>query len=298
MKKIAICGITGKQGGAVYEALKNSEGWVPVGFSRSLEQPRVKELQAEGVCMLTGDLTDLASLESAFEGAECVFGLTQPWNKGYTKVDTGLELKQGKNIIDACIKTGVKHLVFSSAAHAENEKTGLPHVDVKIDIEDYGRQSGIGFTILSPVQFMDNVGMKFLPVKKGKIRGFIDGQAMVPYVAVRDIGLMAKIAFLGGETFYGRQIPLIGDLVSGKEVAALMGKIRKESFKYKDVPKWIIWVISREFYKMRLAFEKAGTDPALLKQFQEGIDICRKINPDMLSMEAYLLATGWDQKML
>jgi uncharacterized protein YbjT (DUF2867 family) len=144
MKKLVICGATGTQGGAVFEAMKNNRNWELFGFSRNLKQKRVEELRSQGLTMLEGDLAELDSLEKVFDGADSVFGLTQPWNKQYTKVDTGLELKQGKNIVDACFKKGVRHLVFSSAAHLENEKTGLPHVDVKIDIEEYTRARGIG----------------------------------------------------------------------------------------------------------------------------------------------------------
>jgi uncharacterized protein YbjT (DUF2867 family) len=298
MKKIVVCGSTGKQGGAVVEVMKKLKGWELVGFSRNLDQPKVKALKSQGLTMLKGDLADLDSLEKAFAGADGVFGLTQPWNKGYTKVDTELELKQGKNIIDACLKTGVRHLVFSSAAHAENEKTGLPHVDVKIDIEEYTRNSGVGYTFLNPVQFMDNVGMKFLPVKKGKIKGFIDGDAKVPYVAVNDIAMLAKTAFENEQDFYSKEIALISDLVSGEELAAIFSKIRNETFKFKAVPKWIIWLVSKEFYKMRLKFEQAGTDAETIKRFKNGIKECRKINPHMLSMEDYLKMKGWDKKIL
>jgi len=298
MKKLAICGCTGKQGGAVFDAMQNLENWEVTGFTRDLEQTKVRELKARGLTMLKGDLADLDSLEKAFEGADAVFGLTQPWNKSYTNVDTELELNQGKNIVDACLKAGVKHLVFSSAAHGETEKTGLPHVDIKIDIEEYTRTSGLSYTFLNPVQFMDNVGMRFLPVKKGRIRGFIDGDAKVPYVAVRDIGLVAKIAFEGGEDFFGREIPLIGDLVTGMEMAALFSKIRNEKFKYKVVPRWIIRLISKEFYKMRLKFEEAGTTEETIERFREGISECRFINPYLFSMEEYLKWEGWNSREL
>ena len=298
MRRLVICGSTGTQGGAVFEAMKNVEDLELVGFTRDLSQSKVEELKSQGLKMLAGDLADLNSLQKAFEGADWVFGLTQPWNRSYTKVDTDLELKQGKNIVDACKKNGVKHLVFSSAAHGEDEKTGLPHVDVKIDIEEHVKKTGLGFTFLNPVQFMDNVGMKFLPVKKGRIRGFIDGDAKVPYVAVRDIGLMAKIAFEDPDNFNGKAIVLVGDSVSGLEVAGIFSRIRNEKFKYRAVPRFIIRLVSKEFYKMRLAFEESGRDEETIGKFKEAIEICRKLHPEMFSMEDYLKAAGWDSRRL
>jgi uncharacterized protein YbjT (DUF2867 family) len=298
MKKLIICGSTGTQGGAVFDAMKSAEDWELVGFSRNMDNPNIDTLTSQGLVMLKGDLADLTSLTKAFEGADCVFGLTQPWNKAYTKVDTDLELKQGKNIIDACVRSGVKHLVFSSAAHGEDEKTGLPHVDVKIDIETHIRDSSLGYTMLNPVQFMNNIGMKFLPVKKGKIRGFIDGNAKVPYVAVRDIALLAKAAFENTETFNKKEIPLVGDLVSGEEMAAILGTLRNETFRYKDVPRWIIRLVSKEFYKMRLKFEETGRDSEAIAKFQDAINNCQKINPEMLDMEGFLKREGWDKRLL
>ncbi len=298
MKKLVICGATGTQGGAVFDVMKNAENWELIGFSRSPDKTTVENFKSQGLTLLQGDLASLDSLIKVFEGADYVFGITQPWNKTYTKVDTDLELTQGTNIIDACVKSGVKHMVFSSAAHGENEKTGLPHVDVKIDIEERIRNCGLGYTILNPVQFMNNIGMKFLPVKKGKIRGFIDGDAKVPYVAVRDIALLAKAAFENTDNFNKKEIGLVGDLVSGEELAAIFGSLRNEKFKYKGVPRWIIRLFSKEFYKMRRKFEETGRDSELITKFQDTIKECRELNPDMLSMEDYLKMEGWDKRSL
>lgn len=293
MKKLVICGSTGSQGGAVAELMKNDGNFQLIGFSRNLNQPKVSELQSSGLSMIEGDLADLSSLKSVFNGADCVFGITQPWNRNYTKVDTKLELEQGKNIVDACKQAGIKHLVFSSAAHGEEQKTGLPHVDVKIDIEAFIADSGIDYTILNPVQFMDNIGMKFLPIKKGKIRGFIDGDAKVPYIAVKDIGRFARLAFDAPEKFKNVKLTLIGDIISGFEMAALLARLKNEKYTYKAVPRWLIKLFSSEFYKMRLTFEEAGRDENTISQFKEAIVECQNINPDLMSMKDYLKYAGW-----
>ena len=140
--------------------------------------------------------------------------------------------------------------------------------------------------------------MKFLPVKKGRIRGFIHGEAKVPYVAARDIGLMARRAFEEPDDFDGQVIVLVGDVVSGVEIAEIFARIRNERFTYRDVPKFMIRLVSREFYKMRLAFEESGTNEETIKKFKEAAEICRKLNPEMLSMEDYLKMAGWDSRGL
>jgi len=255
MKTLVVCGATGSQGGSVIQVMKDLPEWKIKAFSRNPDSDESKRLSGQGISVSRADLLDLASLINAFNGADCVFGITQPWNQSYTKCDVAAELKQGKNIVDACKKIHVKHLVLSTAAHLTDEKVGLPHIDIKIDIEGYAKRSGVLTTILKPAQFMDNIGMKFLPVKNGKIRGFVAGDASVPYIAARDIGRYAKIALENPDAYIGKDIKLIGDFISGDELAGIMGKIRGEVFKYTAVPKWMIWLYSREFYKMRAGFD-------------------------------------------
>jgi uncharacterized protein YbjT (DUF2867 family) len=297
MKRLVVCGATGKQGGSLVEAMKDLGGWELCAFSRDINSDGAKNLKSRGIEVARADLEDLDSLIQVFKGADCVFGVTQPWNKAYTKCDTQSELKQGKNIVDACKKVDVGHLVLSTAAHMTDEKIGLPHVDIKIDIELYAKENEAPVTFLKPAQFMDNVGMKFLPVKKGKIRGFIDGDAKVPYVATKDIGIFARAAFENPEKYIGKEVKLIGDFVSGHDLAGMMSKIRAEKFKYSAVPKWVIWLYSREFYVMRIAFEEFARSEAA-DLLPSEIEKCRQIDPDLLSMGKYLLAKNWDSRIL
>jgi uncharacterized protein YbjT (DUF2867 family) len=297
MKKLVVCGATGTQGGSVIEVMKDSKGWELYGFSRDSNSEGAQNLQSAGVHLSWAHLESYHSLIKVFRDADGVFGMTQPWNIKYTKCDTNAEWRQGKNIVDACKEVGVGHLVLSTVAHLTDEKTGLPHVDIKIDIEQYAKQSGVPTTYLKPAQFMDNVGMKFLPVKKGKIRGFVAGDAKVPYVATQDIGKFAQIAFENPDEYIGKEVKLIGDFVSGDELADIMGNIRGEMFKYGAVPKWIIWIVSREFYAMRIAFEELAYSD-IVDQIPPEIEKCKKINPDLLSMADYLKSNGWESRIL
>lgn len=297
MKKLVVCGATGTQGGSVIDMMKDSEGWELCGFTRNSNGDKAQNLESAGFHMRWADLESYYSLIKVFRDADCVFGMTQPWNHKYTKCDTNAEWRQGKNIVDACKEVGVGHLVLSTAAHLSDEKTGLPHVDIKIEIEDYAKQSGVPITYLKPAQFMDNIGMRFLSVKKGKIRGFVAGDVKVPYIATKDIGIFARIAFENPDEYIGREVKLIGDFVSGYELADMMGSIRGEKFKYSSVPKWIIWIVSREFYIMRIAFEELAFSE-IVDQIPPEIEKCKKINPELFSMADYLKSVGWESRKL
>lgn len=194
-KIIVVCGATGNQGGAVVQSLLSSQNWQVIGLSREPGGDRSEALKQKGVEVKRADLDDLASLKQAFSNAYGVFGVTQPWSPDYKKCNPEAEVKQGHNIIDACSQTCVKHLVLSTVFSFGTEKTGVSHADSKLLIEEYARTSGLPYTFLKPLQFMDNIGLPFFPIKQGSVRGFVDGGAKVPYVACEDIGVFASLAF-------------------------------------------------------------------------------------------------------
>lgn len=109
MKRLVVCGATCKQGGSLLEAMKDLEEWELGGFSRDIDSDGAKILKSKRIEVNRADLEDLDSLIEVFKGADCIFGVTQPWNKAYTKCDTQAELKQGKNIVDACKKVDIGH---------------------------------------------------------------------------------------------------------------------------------------------------------------------------------------------
>lgn len=297
MKRVVVCGATGAQGGAFIQVCQQRTNWELIGFSRDLSQPRAQELTSLGVEMREADLCDLDSLLPVFAEGEAVFAVTQPWNRAYTRADPQSELEQGRNIVQACKATGIEHLVMCSALHMSKGETGLPHVDTKIEIEELVRRSDVPATILMPVQFMDNLGKKFLPVRRGRIVGFIHKNARVPYIATLDIGRFALHALENPDQMIGAELPLIGDYLSGLELASILQRIRRQRIRYTAVPSWLIWLYSREFYKMRRMFEKYGGGE-YEEHVKAVIDECRRINPDLMSMEQYLVSTGWAHKEL
>lgn len=293
-KKIVVCGATGKQGGAVIRHARKRREWEVVALTRNPHGETARAGMAQGIKFIYGDLEDPSSLLDAFRSADYVFGVTQPWSPDYKKCHPGKEVHQGKNITEACRENGVRHLVMSTAAHWQEGKTGIPHVDSKLEVEAYVRQSSLSYTFLRPAQFMDNVGTSFFPVKKGSIRGFVDGMARVPYVAADDIGAFAALVFDQPEKFTGQGLNLVGDFLSGEELAQILSRIRGgETFRYRSFPKWLMRLWAKEFYAMRLAFEEFGKPP-YRQDIQEVIASCRTLYPEMMTMERYLRSRGFD----
>src|SRR5581483_7372916 len=220
MRTIVVCGATGNQGRSVVAALA---GRARV---RALVRDRAKAQRLlPGVELVDGDLNDRGSLERAFAGAEGVFGVTQPWSADYRRADVAAEIAQGKALIEAARASGAR-LVLSTVLRRDDRPTGIPHVDSKLEIERLLRAAGTPHVILGPASFMDNIGLSFFPVKKGKVRGFTDGDAKVPLIACRDIGRAAAAAFEQFEAYDGKLVNLIGGLYSGDDICATLSRLR------------------------------------------------------------------------
>ena len=87
-------------------------------------------------------------------GVDGVFIVTalEPFNQA--GVDK--EIIQGKTAVAACAQAKVPFVVFASVM-GSHLKTGIPHFDSKLLIEDDLRASGLKYCILKPACFMDNM---------------------------------------------------------------------------------------------------------------------------------------------
>lgn len=292
---IVVCGATGNQGGAVVDELLPSGKWRLAAVLRNLERGR--SLAERGVELRQGDLLDEASLAAAFAGAHAVFGITQPWSSDYRKVDAGSEVRQGKALTNACATAGAK-LVFSTALLRDDKPTGMPHVDSKLELEAYIRQKKLPAVILGPGSFMDNIGLDFFPVRRGKLRGFVNADAKVPFVACRDIG-RAVAGVLGElESHLGKRYNLLDGLYSGLDICATLSKLRGgEKFRYSAPPRLLMRLFVPEFFKMRDAFEKMGRPP-YPPIYDEAMRDTTKLVGQLTTLEEFLRKKGYAEKVL
>lgn len=286
-KTIVVCGATGKQGGAVLNSLLESQQWRVIALTRNPESKVALAIKKRGVEIQKADLQDKASLMKAFENAYGVYGVTTPLSpKG--KMDIQMEREQGLNIADACVKNGIKHLVLSTVLYISEDQAAIPYVRSKQDIEKYVIQSSIPYTFLRPASFMDEIGGEYLPVKNGTLTGQGDGDAKIPYVACQDIGKFAKNAFDDPEKFIGQKLNLVGDFISGDELAQVLSKISNgKHFKHKAPPMWLMWIFAREWIPLRKQFEAWGRPPYPEKMMQ-AVSKSKQLLPEILSFERYL----------
>ncbi len=99
-KLLVVFGATGQQGGSVIKTIladpKAKATFRLRGITRDASKPSATKLTAQGVEMVSADLTDKKSLRKALEGAYAVYGVTNYW-----ELHSGeAELEQGKNLAD------------------------------------------------------------------------------------------------------------------------------------------------------------------------------------------------------
>jgi uncharacterized protein YbjT (DUF2867 family) len=290
---IAVCGATGQQGRAVVASLLARQQFAVRGLSRQPDGDAARRLRDQGVTIVKADLDDPSSLVAAFAGAHGAFGVTQPWKADYRRADPAREIAQGRHIADACAANGTRHLVLSTTIRITGGPTGIPHVDSKFTIEDDVMSRSVPWTILRPGTFMDNIGKPFFPVKNGTIKGFVAGDAKLPFVCCRDIGEAAATVFEQGERWTRKTVSLIGAFASGDELAADLGQLRGRKYRYKSAPAWLMRWFAPEFYKMRRGMERVGRPPYPHRAaIDDALRETRALVPDARGLLEYLRQAG------
>lgn len=160
-KKILVTGATGKQGGAVIDALANHPDFTLLAQTRNASGPGAQKLQSKGknIKIVQGDQEDVPALFKAAQEAAGgslwgVYSVQISQGKGVTHDG---EINQGKAMVDEAVKAGVKHFVYSSVERGGDEaswntETPIPHFQSKYVIERHLRDSAgsMQWTVLRP----------------------------------------------------------------------------------------------------------------------------------------------------
>ncbi|KAF2203823.1 NmrA family protein [Delitschia confertaspora ATCC 74209] len=233
-KAILVTGITGKQGGAVIRGLATHPSpphFTLLGVTRNPSSSSAKKLveQYPSIHLVKGDLNDVPAL---FEEAQRVLKeegqSPQIWGVYSVQVSIGpgvtfdTEVGQGKALIDEALHHGVQHFIYSSVERGGNEKswtnpTPIPHFQSKHQIELHLREKAgakgekMGWTILRPVAFMDNMAPGFqTKVFLSALRNTL-GDKPLQWISVDDIGLFAGKAFRQPQQWNTVALGLAGD---------------------------------------------------------------------------------------
>ncbi|MBK9106824.1 MAG: NmrA/HSCARG family protein [Saprospiraceae bacterium] len=267
-KIIAVIGATGLQGKGVIDSLIKEGSFKARAITRN---PEKYSGPADEVAQ--GDLTDLASLTTAFKNAHGVFVVTNFW-------EGADEIAQGKMAIQAAKDAGVNHFIWSTLPDVEkisNGKFNVPHFTGKAKVDALVRDAGFeNYTFVQPPFYFQNfTGMLSpLPQADGSTGWTlpIDPAKKVIHMAdIKDLGKVVIGAFLNPEKLSkGSYLSLATELNSFNDIIAAFRANGKE-YSFTQVPGELFSTFfegAKEISEMMAYFEAhsymgEGTDPQI-----------------------------------
>lgn len=193
---ILVTGATGKTGGQTLRHLL-IRGAPLRALVRNAE--KAAPLAARGVELIVGDAGDEAAVARALDGVEKLM-LTLP--NGPDQLDWEM------GIVKQAEAAGVKHVAYLSSTESNPENPRrIPQAHVKVT--EALRASGMGWTILRPNFFMQNMFMFLASIKANDSFTFPLEDGKTAMCDVRDIGEVAALV-LTGDGHLGKSYDLTG----------------------------------------------------------------------------------------
>jgi len=233
-KIIAVMGATGSQGGGLVNAILDSGGdeYVVRAITRNPASEKAKAFAARGAEVVAGDLEDEDSIVEAFKGCYGAFCITFFWDHF-----SPLKEQQQARMMARCAKaTGLKHVIWSTLEDSRDfipagddrmpmlqGRYRVPHYDSKGEIDHVFTDAGLPVTFLRTSFYWDNLyafGMGPTPGVGDEYElTFPMGDAKIPGIAAEDIGKCALGVFKRGDEFIGKTIGIVGENLTGAEMA-------------------------------------------------------------------------------
>jgi uncharacterized protein YbjT (DUF2867 family) len=239
-----VLGATGTQGSAVVRHLMK-RGVSVRALTRNAHQPSARALQGQGVQVFEGDLSKPATLSQAFAGIEGVFSV-----QDFYAPNVGLpgEIEQGRTVIQMAKAAKVRHIVQSTMG--DGHRPGGPsHFLSKAIVERDLKTSGIGYTLLGTVWFLDNlINPKMQPkLIFPVLSGSLQPQTLFHMLAVDDLGWLAAEALTNFGQWSGRKINLAGDVMTIAEMKRQWTQSTQSNPKLWKLPPFIFRRLAPEF---------------------------------------------------
>ena len=252
---VLVTGATGKQGGHLVRELL-ARGHSIRALTRKPDSPAAAALAQHGVTIVTGNFEDQKSLERAARGVDTVFAMSTPFESG-AKTET----REGINIVRAASAVGVPHLVYASVAGADRA-SGIPHFDSKFEVEKEIRRSGVPFTIVAPVFFMENFLADWMAagIVRGSIAMALPATRRLQQIAVADIAQFNALVIERRESFLGKRIDIASDEVTSATAAAAISEASGRRIEYTALPIDAVRQQNEDLARMFEWFDRVGYD--------------------------------------
>jgi uncharacterized protein YbjT (DUF2867 family) len=250
---VAVAGATGKQGGAVARQLLH-RGHEVRALTRRPGSSAAAALETLGADIYEADLDDNQAVQRATEGADAFFLVATPYEAGVEG-----EIRQARQAAKAAKEAGVKHLVYSSVASAD-QGTGIPHFDSKAEVEEYLRRLGVPTTVIGPVFFMENLlaPMFVEGLRSGTLSMPLPANRSLQVIAVEDIARFVGLVLERPGEFDGKRIDIASDTLTGPEMALALAQATGTTIGHAVAPLDAVRAWSADLARMWEWFDEVG----------------------------------------
>jgi uncharacterized protein YbjT (DUF2867 family) len=289
-KTIIVTGATGRQGGSVVNALRDTDFEI-LALTRNTSSPSAQRLaKLPNVKLLEGDLENVNDvfLKAEMLTVNPIWGVYSVQAK-VSGPDKTIEETQGKRLIDAAIVNNVKFFVYSSVdrggVKSSSTPTPVPHWATKHNIEKHLQQKATGkmqYTVLRPTAFMDGFTNDFMGKAMATMwRTSLSSSEPLQLIATKDIGIFAALAFKNPDTFAGKYLSIAGATLTFEE-ANLVFKQKVGT----DMPQTFGFVGKALLHVAK----DVGIMFKWLKEEGTGADVdeCRRLYPGLTSFGEWL----------
>lgn len=193
--------------------------------TRALVRRDSRDLPALGATEVQlGDMLDRGDLRRACEGMSAVIHI------GPISPD---ETVMGRWAIDAARDAGVEHFVFVSVTHPQTE--WLINHQNKLKVEDHLINSGLPFTILQPMHYFQNIGVK-AAVESGVYASPYSRTVRLSFVDLVDLAEAAARVVDNPEHHYATYEICGSDYLNTDEVAAVLSEKSGRPVENRELP--------------------------------------------------------------
>ncbi|WP_426626175.1 NmrA/HSCARG family protein [Leifsonia sp. McL0607] len=273
---IAVVGATGKQGGAVVNALL--ERGAPVrALTRDAGSDRALALAERGVEVVVADVDDPVATRAALDDVSALSLMTTFAGADGPRGET----RRGITLVEAARDAGVPFVVQSSVGGAERE-TGIPHFESKRRVEEALEASGVAHAFVRPVFFMENLAYQ-LPASgadKAVVRMPMPGTVPLQLVAVVDIGRVVAALVTDPEGAAGTAVEIAGDELTFEQIVAQISAATGVPTRFAELP---VDALDDDRGSM---FRWFSTLPA----YQADFAATKALDPQVLSFADWLVA--------
>lgn len=275
---ILVFGATGRQGGAVAQALLQ-RGQPVRAFVRNPADPAAIALQQAGADMVAGSLDDASAIAAAMKHAHGVFSVMP------ATLPAEDEVRYGTRIADLAAENRVHHFIYSSGASASDTLTGIPRFDAKPRIEAHIRALALPASIIRPMIFMEMLLQTGLRADEGQLLSLIHPHQSIQLTAVQDIGKIVAALFADQARFAGQTLKIASDKVTGQELETAFSDALARPITYHRFPDEML-AANADLAHMASSLENGP--------LAEQVDfaLMRELNPELLSLRAWLAGAG------